>query len=116
MADVLVPFIVFGVPCATIAFWLWLRFRTRVELNVTLRHALDQGQALDAEAIVATFGETRPESERDHRRGLILLVIGLALIVFTAIDGIDRTAVAAAAFPILIGLAYLFLARRGSGD
>jgi hypothetical protein len=114
LEDILVPAIVFMVPGATIACWLWLRLRARLAANETVRLGIEQDRPLDADAIAALTGEAPPGPERDLRRGVILVVLGLATVVFTLIDGLDPTFLGAAAFPILVGIAYIVFARTAA--
>lgn len=103
---------VFGV----VYCFVYFRYRTRKVMQATLRAAIERGQDLSAETVLALTGQTAPSANRDLRRGLILLAVALATAGFgVSIDDGDSTRVflGAAMFPLLIGFAYLIISRFG---
>lgn len=101
--------------------WLVSYFNSvrRRESHETLRLAISNGQAL-SEDLLAKYFEEPSGKTKDIRRGVIWLSVGIATVVsgfsfgrfddevFTAFSGI-------AAFPALIGLAFLGFGLLGYG-
>ncbi len=102
-----------------VAAVLATRYFTRKQVHGTIRQAIDKGQELTPE-ILERLGETPKSPESDLRRGVFAVGVALAFGVFGfAIPEPDalRPMLGIAAFPLLVGLAYLalwkFLPRRG---
>jgi hypothetical protein len=92
---------------------MWFRYRSRREMQETLRVALDKGQDLTPE-IIDRLGHPKAAPDKDFRLSVIWLAIavGLALIGFTlpVPNGeAFRGMLAGAAFPFAIGVAYMVL-------
>jgi hypothetical protein len=86
------------------------RYRAKRDIQVTYRAAIEQGQELTPE-LLERLGERQPKN-RDLRRGVVSLFIGLAFVVFGLILGEEdavRPMIAVGVFPILLGAAYLGL-------
>jgi len=85
----------------------------------TIREAISRDNA-SVDALLASLGEERerPSGTNDDRNGGILIAIGLAMFLYSIIDGSEnsiRELGGAAVFPLLIGGALLlryYLARR----
>lgn len=95
----------------------WLQFRARQEQQLTLRLAIERGVPLTP-ALVARIVEAQVPAARDLRRGVISVAVGVAIVgLAIAVDDADGVRVLAglAAFPLLVGVAYLGLARFGHG-
>jgi len=95
-------------------FALRLRYRhlDRVAAQATIRDAIERGQALSPD-LVALLTETN-SGHGDLRRGVISIAIALAIVAFAfAVDEPDalRPLTGIAAFPMIVGLAYLGLHR-----
>lgn len=99
--------------------WAYFSFRhkARAELQQTLRQALDKGQELSPE-LVDRISEPKAETTRDLRRGLIWS--GLA--IGTGIFGValpeqeaTRILLGIAAWPLMIGLAYIIMYKVNAG-
>lgn len=104
-----------------IATVIWLvvyfKFRTRQELQITVRDAVAAGNRLSGEALENLMAALQPKKS-DLRRGLLWMAVALAVGVFAiAIDDAEATGpvLGVAAFPFFIGLAYFLLWRLG-GD
>lgn len=108
--------------------WLGARYRSqeKARMHETLQRAFDKGQPLPPDLLVALQDDKpRASPERDFRTGIILVAVALAFVIlgFTiqAVEG-DEEVLAVmtgvAAFPGLIGLAYMafWLNKRGQGD
>ena len=90
---------------------LFFRFRGRQELQMTLRAAIDSGQTLSPE-MLEKLSQAMQEPDKDLRRGVVAMAIGLALVVFAIAVGEDDATgplLGMSAFPFLIGAAYLLL-------
>ena len=99
-----------------IVVWVYFRYKTRLETQQTFRLALEKGTELSPE-FIKHLGEPEPSKDRDLRRGLIWLAIGVATALFAVILG-EPDAVGPllgiAAFPTLVGAAYLTMWRFGA--
>lgn len=107
----LIPIVLFGCIAFVTAFFFYLRFRSKRELQETMRQALEKGVELSPE-VLERLGERPRTPAADFRRGVILVAIGLACAGFGLALGqaqAIRPLTALAAFPFLIGLAYLGL-------
>jgi hypothetical protein len=91
---------------------LYFSHRAGVETQLTVRKAIEQGQQLSPE-ILERLSEGASSPERDRRRGVIGIAIGigLAILGFLMVEdlGIGLGVVGIGALPFLIGLAYLGL-------
>ena len=80
MIEEFIPIALFMV--IVIIFWVvsYFRFRSKSEMQQTIRLALEKGTELSPE-LIDRLGEPEPGKNRDLRRGLIwmALAIGLAL-------------------------------------
>jgi hypothetical protein len=106
-----VPIIMFLTTGAVFILFFYFRFRTRRELQQTLRAAIDKGAELTPEVLDRLGEPTRPKNA-DLRRGLIALFVGIGFAVFAVVLGEEeatRPMLAVSAFPFLIGIAYLGL-------
>jgi hypothetical protein len=115
MEAILVPitfFLVLGL-CVVLGFYY--RFRNRQELQITVRNAIDSGQQFSPEVLRELTNALFPPSS-DLRKGIVLCGIGLAFVVFALMLGQEKAVgplLGVSAFPFIVGLAYLLLARLG---
>ena len=96
--------------------YFYLRFRSRVETQQTIRIALEKGTDLSPE-FIKQIGEPEPAKDRDLRRGMIWIAIGIGFALLAlGIQEDDATGpmLGTASFPTLIGLAYLIMWRYGA--
>ena len=104
--------------CVAVVFSLWFffRYKSRLAIQQTFRLALEKGSELSPE-FIRQLGEPEPSKDKDLRRGLIWVALGLALAVLgVAIGEPDATGplLGGAAFPALVGAAYLIMWRYGA--
>ena len=123
-ADIIVPITFFLFLAAVILVPGYLRSREKERLHDTLRLAYEKGQPVPPEMIEALqTNRMAPQPDRDLRRGIVLLCVALAIVVFGLMVGqIPETEghatwpmVGIAAFPGFIGIGYIafWLASRG---
>lgn len=110
-AAVIAPAILLGV-------FFWFRFRARREMQDTIRIALDKGLELSPE-LIDRLGNPKPPKDRDFRLGIIWVAVALGFALFSfAIPEEDATRpmLGVAAFPFVIGVAYLILNKFAKRD
>jgi hypothetical protein len=135
LAGVLQALIFFAFLTAIIVGPRYLRSRDRDKLHETLRIAYEKGQPVPPELIEALISENKPTRlptpDRDFRRGLVLLFVGLGIAaggyaLYLGISVFSETGAwitgesvaAVGAVPGFIGLAYLvlWLVKRNSAQ
>lgn len=111
--EILIPIAFFALIAALVLVPGWLRSRERERLHETLRMAYEKGQPVPPEMIEALqFQKPKPpQPDRDLRRGIILLCVAAAIVVFALVAGQYEEHgygfAAVAAFPGFIGLGYI---------
>lgn len=113
--DIVIPVVMFGGMTIVACFFFWSRYRNRADAQQTIRMALDKGQELSPE-LIDSLGHPRAPKDKDLRLAIIWLAIaaGLVLIGVVVPDGGEeafRGLLAGAAFPFVIGVAYLIMWR-----
>jgi len=114
--EVYIVAIVFFSIAAVFGLWVYFRFRSRAEKQHTIRLALEKGTELSPD-FIKQLGEAEPSKDRDLRRGLIWMALGLAMAILgLGINQPDAIGpmLGSAAFPALIGVAYLVMWRYGA--
>ena len=109
---VFIPIVFFVCVAAVLALRYKYRLKERMGVQATIREAIDKGQELTPE-LVRQLGDMRPENA-DLRRGMISIAVAaaVAIFAFTVGDsGAKSPLLGIAAFPLLIGVAYLILHR-----
>ncbi len=94
---------------------LYFKYKTKHEVQETVRSALDKGQELSPE-LLDKLGDALPSPKSDLRRGIMSITIGLAIGAFAYLLGEEDAQgplLAISAFPVLIGVAYLGLHKFG---
>ncbi len=108
--------IVFGTIGTMFLGWFYLRFRARMEMQHTMRLALEKGNELSPE-FIKQLGEPPRSADRDLRRGLISMALALGfatLGVAIPEDEATHVMLGVAAFPFFIGLAFIIMHRFGN--
>ena len=118
MVEELIPIALFASIALIFFIVLHFKYRSRAEMQQTVRLALEKGTELTPE-IINRLGDPEPSKNKDLRAGLIwmALAVGLALCGFLVPDPSGhalRGCLAGAAFPFAIGVAYLIMWRYGS--
>ena len=90
----------------------WLRYKAKEAMQQTFRAALDKGHELTPE-VIDRLGHPKPAKDKDLRLGIIWIAIALGLSAFgfgiPDEDDVARIFMGIAAFPLLLGVAYLIL-------
>ena len=103
---------VFGI-CAVVFYY---RYKSRQDLQLTMRAVIDSGQPLSAELLEELTASLHAKRD-DLRRGVICIAVGLAFVclaMLTAEHGPGGPLLGISAFPLLVGVAYLVLWRLHS--
>lgn len=107
MEDVLIPIVMFLVMGVVLCTFFFLRYRARQEIQHTLRFAVEHGKDLSPELLEALHADLGG-STRDLRRGVISVALALAIAIFALLER-EVHVLGVAAFPLLVGLAYIGL-------
>lgn len=89
----------------------WFRYKSRESMQHTFRTALDKGQELTPE-IIDRLGHPKAPKDKDLRLGILWIALALGLVGLgfgIPDDDVPRIFAGIAAFPFLIGVAYLLL-------
>jgi hypothetical protein len=96
---------------------LALRYRTRVQYQMTVRAAIEKGQALTPEFLAGLTERPPPRTRntvRDLRFGVVAIALGLGIASFGWIigdDEVQRVMMGIGNVPFLIGIALVVLWR-----
>jgi len=114
--ETLIPFFMMLVLVVAYICWISFRHKAKLATQETLRLALDKGAELSPE-FIKQLSDPEPPKDRDLRRGLIWIALGLAFgLLGLGIPDEEATPIlmGVAAFPFLIGAAYMIMYRYGS--
>lgn len=114
MTDDLIPMVLFLVTGGAFVARSYFRYKANQEQQVTVRELMARGQDVSPEVLETLLQGLLPAPQADLRRGVMGLMIGLALVVFAFVLGepdARQPLMGIAAFPALIGVAYLALWR-----
>jgi len=119
MVEVLVPIASFVAITIILGLIIWFKHKSRESMQHTFRLALDKGQELTPE-IIDRLGHAKAPKDKDLRLGIIWIAVALGLTAFgfgiPDEDDVARIFMGIAAFPFLIGVAYLILYRFTDRD
>ncbi len=111
--EIVVPLAAFTMIFGICAVVFYYRYKSRQELQLTVRSAIDSGQPLSAELLVELTASLYAK-RNDQRRGVICVAVGLAFICLAMLigeHGPSGPLLGISAFPFLVGVAYLVLWR-----
>jgi hypothetical protein len=101
---------------AIISFFFWFRYRSRSEMQQTIRAAIDKGQELTPELVESLGQQQKPSKDKDLRYALVWFAVaigfaGLGTMIGTAEDEAEVILIMSgvAAFPFMMGVAYLIM-------
>ena len=121
MTPVVIVFIVFASIVAVIVGPSFLKSRDRREMQLTVRHAVDNGQTLPPELIDAMTKDVEknlPSRTKDIRKGVLSVATGLGIGGFGLLSdlsgnqwngGVGNPLLGIACIPIAIGIAFIVL-------
>ncbi len=113
MSEIWVPIVLFAGLTVVLTAAIWIRYKTRSDMQLTIRSAIDKGQELSPE-IIDRLGNPKPHKDKDLRSALVAIAIAIGMCVFGyMIPEDEATAVffGIAAFPFFVGIAYLIMWR-----
>ena len=117
-----IPIVMFISIAVVFSLWFYFRYKAREATQQTFRLALEKGSELSPE-FIKQLGEPEPSKDKDLRRGLIWVAIGVAMAILGfAINDPEAIGpiMGSAAFPGLVGIAYLVMwlygARKNNRD
>ncbi len=120
MHEFWIPIVLFVSIAVVLSLWIFFRYRSRSALQQTVQIAIEKGQELSPE-LLEKLGQPGTSRDSDLRRGVISLGIGIAFAIFALIlDEADaiRPLLGVAAFPFMLGVAYLalwaFVGKKGA--
>ena len=116
--EVLVPLGLFVMIFGVVATTLYFRFRSRKEVQDTVRALIASGQSLSTE-LLEELSQGLQSTGDDFRKAVISIGAGLGVVGFAfLVDEGDAIGplLGIACFPFFIGLAYLFLWLRSRND
>ena len=115
MSELMVPITLFLSIAVVIVLALYYRYRGRVEVQMSLRQAIEGGQQLTPE-FLKLLGDPPRHPQADLRRGIVILALAAAFALFGLLLGEEdavQPLLAVASFPGVIGVAYLLLWKFG---
>jgi hypothetical protein len=118
--EIFIPVTMFIGITVVLSLYFWFRYRGRLDMQETIRLALEKGHELSPE-MIDRLGHPKAPKDRDLRLALIwlALAVGLALCGLVVPDPSGETlrgTLAGAAFPFALGAAYLVMWRFTSRD
>lgn len=116
MEELWIPIVLFIAVTVIFCLWFYFKYRTSMATQETFRLALEKGSELSPE-LIKQLAEPEPAKDRDLRRGLIWAAIGIAMVILAVAIGEPEAMgpiMGSAAFPGLVGVAYLIMWRFGA--
>ncbi len=114
--EVWIPLSVFISLTIVLSLFLLFRYRSRREMQQTIRSAIDKGQELSPE-IVERLGSPPVSPDRDLRRGLIAVGAAAGIALFGVVLGEEdavRPMLGISMLPLAIGIAFMLMYRFGA--
>ncbi len=116
MEELWIPIVFFIAVTVVFSLWFYFRYKARMATQETFRLALEKGSELSPE-FIKQLAEPEPTKDKDLRRGLVWMALGVAMLLLAfGINEPDAMGplMGSAAFPGLIGIAYLGMWRFGT--
>lgn len=116
----MIPIVMFMGLTIVLGLFFWFRYKSRTEVQRTIREALGGSAQLTPE-MIDRLGHPRPNKNQDLRVAMIWLAIagGLALMGFAVPDPSGHALgglLASAAIPFALGVAYVIIWRFAGRD
>ena len=113
MDEMYIPIVLFIAMAVVLCLFFMFRYKTRSEMQATIRTAIDKGQELTPE-VIDRLGTPKPPKDKDLRTSLIWFALGVSSVAFGfAIPEDDgealRVFIGMSAFPFSLGVAYLVM-------
>jgi hypothetical protein len=112
MNETMIPISMFLGLTIILCVLFWFRYKSREAMQQTFRAALEKGQELTPE-IIDRLGHPKAPKDKDLRLGSIWVALAIGLVCFgfgiPDEDEVARIFAGIAAFPLMIGIAYLIL-------
>lgn len=113
--DELIPITMFLGMTLVFCLFFWFRYRTRNDMQATIRTAIEKGQELSPE-IIDRLGAPKAPKDKDLRLSMLWIAIALGTGVFAFMvpdhgEDVERALLGIAAFPFFVGIAYLIMWR-----
>ncbi|MEO1202279.1 MAG: DUF6249 domain-containing protein [Pseudomonadota bacterium] len=118
MTDELIGFSAVVGPLILLGVYFWLRYRSRHDMQETIRTALDKGHELSPE-LIDRLVNPKTSKNKDLRLGIIWLGIAAALglcALFVPEPEAQPGLLMAMTFPACIGAAYMLIWRFAGSD
>lgn len=115
MVEIWVPVTMFTAMAVILTVYFYFRFRTRKEMQGTIRTALEKETNVTPE-FMDQLRDSLVPVRSDLRRGILSIAGGIALVAFAYMlneDEATQILMGLAAFPFVIGIAYLGLWKFG---
>ncbi|MEQ8860692.1 MAG: DUF6249 domain-containing protein [Pseudomonadales bacterium] len=109
----LVPIVLFLTIGLVIGSYFFFRYRSRQAVQQTVRVAMERGQELTPEVLEVLAGDVATGGQRDLRKGVLWLALAAAFGTLALVAD-EPDAFGVAAFPLMLGIAYLALWRFSS--
>jgi hypothetical protein len=116
----MIPISLFVGLTVVLCLFFWFRYRTRSDVQATIRAALEKGQELTPE-VIDRLGHPKPPKNKDLRLALIWVALAAALAVFGAVmpeddDEVQLVFLGMASFPFFLGIAYAIMWRFSGSE
>jgi hypothetical protein len=112
MNETMIPISMFLGLTIILCVLFWFRYKSREAMQQTFRAALEKGQELTPE-IIDRLGHPKAPKDKDLRLGILWVALAIGLVCFGLgipdEDEVARIFAGIAAFPLMIGVAYLIL-------
>lgn len=121
MTPILIVLIIFSAITAVVFGPTYMKSREKRDIQATVRHAIDKGQALPPELIDAMTKDVQkslPSRTKDIRKGVLSLASGVGIGAFGLVSdlggngwngGVANPLLGLACIPVAIGIAFIIL-------